>query len=104
MFADVSARSDKCSLFFSRNDYVINIGKNVAAHLVFKDFFGESGESCVPESFRHSHETVCAEGGDETCAGFFFFFHVGLMIAREAIQERHDFATNCRINYLVDLW
>jgi hypothetical protein len=55
-------------------------------------------------SFGHSHETICVEGCNETCVGLVLFFHIDLMIAQEAIKERHDFAASCRIDNFVDSW
>jgi hypothetical protein len=72
---------------FAHNDYVINICENIMSHLIFENTFGElrKRRPDILESFEHSHETICAEGCDETCVGLVFFFHVDLMIAQEAI-------------------
>jgi hypothetical protein len=42
MLTNVSARSDRwSSLFFARNDYVINICEIITTHLIFENSFGE---------------------------------------------------------------
>jgi hypothetical protein len=52
----------------------------------------------------HPDEAVRAVGCDEAGAGLVFLFHVYLVIAREAVEEGHDFASGCAIDYFVDPW
>ena len=44
------------------------------------------------------------EGCDEAGAGLIFLFHVNLVVAGEADEEGHDFASGCAIDYFVDPW
>jgi hypothetical protein len=91
---------------FAHDDDVVHVGENVAAYLTFEYPFCEAGKGCpdVFESFRHPDEAVCAEGCDKACAGLVFLFHVDLVVTGEAIEEGHDLASCCAIDYFVDPW
>jgi hypothetical protein len=71
---------------------VIDVGLNVPTDLQLEYFSDHSGASLtgIFQTLRHSHETKVAKRSDE--AGFFLvlFRHPALMVARKAIQERHD--------------
>jgi hypothetical protein len=43
------------------------------------------------------------KGSDEAGAGLVFLFHVYL-VAGEAVEEGHDFASGCAIDYFVNPW
>jgi hypothetical protein len=58
----------------------------------------------VFESFWHPDKAVRAEGCDKACVGLVFLFHVNLVVTGEAIEEGHDFASCCAIDYFVDPW
>jgi hypothetical protein len=54
------------------------------------------------KSLRHSDEAIRVKGCYETGAGLVFLLHIYLVVAGEAIKERHDFAPGCAINDLVN--
>ena len=63
-------------LDFGRNDDVVHISEDIAAHLAFEDLLGEAGKcrADVLESLGHSYEAVHAKGGDEVGAGLVLLF------------------------------
>jgi hypothetical protein len=86
------------------DDDVVHICEYVSADLALEPRFGEPRE-CGPnvlKSLRHSDESVHAEGCYETGACLVFLLHIYLMVAGEAIKERHDFAPGCTIDDFVD--
>ena len=74
-------------LSFTRNDDVVHISEDIAAHLAFEDLLGEAGKcrASVLESLGHPYEAVRAKGGDEAGAGLVFLFHMDLVITQEVV-------------------
>ena len=91
-------------LVLAGDDDVVHICKYISANLPFEYCFGESGEGGpgILETLRHSDEAISAEGCYKAGASLVFLLHVYLVIAGEAVEERHDLASGRAIDYFVD--
>jgi hypothetical protein len=91
-------------IVFARDDDVVDVGEYILANLVFKYGLSEAGE-CGPNilvPFVHPHETIGAEGCDETGIHLVLFAEIYLVVARETIKQGHDLIACCRIDDFVD--
>lgn len=92
-------------LIFASGDYDIDICEHIVRYLLLQNSLRESskGGASVYEAFRHAHEVVHAKGFNKASL-VFVFFHVNLVITREAIKERHGFAHYRLVDNLVYSW
>jgi hypothetical protein len=87
MFAKVSAKSETILILFADNDYVIDIGEDIFADLIFQRRLRHSAgsRSCIMEALQHSEIAIGSKHGDKVGLFFIFCAKPDLMIPKETL-------------------